>query len=186
MDPTQRHPTVLARAAALVPAVASAAVVSALAVVATLLLIAAPARAAGVFVQVTPSTVEAGFSVNITASCTDNTMPATVESDAFGTVTLQPQGGQLTAAALVPAQTRAGTYRVRLNCPDGRTAITMLNVVNAKRPPRGPATGFGGASGGDATGGLLVGGGLAATALGAALGALTLRRRMRVRRVRGG
>lgn len=175
-DPSQRRPTVLARAA----------VVSALSAIVTLLVIAAPARAANVFVQVTPSTVEAGSQVSIKASCTDNTMPVTVESDAFGRVTLQPQGGQLAGAAMVPAQTRAGAYRVRVNCPDGRTAVTMLNVVNAKRPPRGPATGFGGASGGDDAGGLLVGGGVAATALGAALGMLTLRRRVGARRVRRG
>lgn len=144
---------------------------------AVLLLGAAPARAGDVFVQVNPSTVEAGFMVGIKASCTDNTMPATVDSPAFGTVTVQPQGGELTAAAMVPEQTRAGVYRVRLNCPDGRDATTNLNVVTAKRPTRGPATGFGGAAGGDDLGGLLVGGGLAATALGAVLGVFAVRRR---------
>lgn len=144
---------------------------------AAVLLGAAPARAGDVFVQVNPSTVEAGFLVGIKASCTDNTLPATVESPAFGTVTVQPQGGQLTAAAMVPAQTRAGSYRVRLDCPDGRNATTNLNVVTAKHPTRGPATGFGGGAGGDDLGGLLVGGGLAITALGAVLGVLAVRRR---------
>ena len=59
--------------------------------------------AADVFVQVNPSTAEPGFLVGLKASCTDNTLPATVESPAFGTVTVQPQGGLLTAAAMVPA-----------------------------------------------------------------------------------
>lgn len=172
MDPTQRRAAV-PRAAVRVLAV----LVPAWAALAALLLAAAPARAGDVFVQVNPSTVEAGFLVGIKASCPDNTMPATVESPAFGTVTVQPQKGELTAAAMVPPETRPGDYRVRLNCPDSRTAATMLSVVNPKRPTRGPATGFGGAAGGDHTGGLLVGGGLAVTALGTVLGALALRRR---------
>lgn len=185
MDPTQRRPAAVRVPAALLPALTVVAALL-LPAVAALLLTGAPARAADVFIQVNPSTVEAGFLVGIKASCTDNTMPATAESEAFGTVTLQPQGGQLTAAAMVPAQTRAGPYRVRLNCPDGRSATTMLNVVNAKRPTRGPATGFGGAAGGDGMGGWLLGGGLAATALGAVLGVVTLRRRTRPGRVYGG
>lgn len=168
MDATQRR-----RAAHRLAAVLTLAVTA----LAGLLLGAAPARAAGVFVQVNPSTVEAGFLVGIKASCTSNTMPATVESPAFGTVTVQPQGGELTAAAMVPAQTAPGDYRVRLNCPDGKNAATSLNVVNPKRPTQGPATGFGGTSGGVDPGGLLVGGGLAATALGAVLGMVALRRR---------
>jgi len=183
MGPRQRHSSVPERHLSVL---ARAALASVLSVIVTSLLVAAPARAANVFVQVTPSTVEAGNMVNLKASCTDNTMPATVESKAFGTVTLQPQGGQLGATAMVPAQTAPGAYRVRLNCPDGRSAVTMLNVVGAKRPIRGPATGFGGASGADHTPGLLVGGGLVAIAAGAALGMFALRRRTRVRRAHGG
>jgi hypothetical protein len=137
----------------------------------------APAWAADVFVQVNPSTVQAGFMVGIRASCSENTAPATVESPAFGTVTAQPQDGVLTAAALVPENTDAGTYRVKLNCPDGRNATTMLNVVAAGRPERGPATGFGGTAGDDGDPGGLVLGGLATTALGAALGLVAVRRR---------
>lgn len=182
MDPRQRHSSAPERHLS----VLARATVAVLPVIVTSLLVAAPARAANVFVQVTPSTVEAGNMVNLKASCADNTMPATVDSKAFGTVTLQPQGGQLGATAMVPAQTAPGAYRVRLNCPDSRSAVTMLNVVNAKRPIRGPATGFGGAAGADHTTGLLVGGGLAITAAGAALWLFTLRRRMRVRRAHGG
>ncbi|AVT35093.1 hypothetical protein C6361_35775 [Plantactinospora sp. BC1] len=138
----------------------------------------APARAADVFVQVNPSTVEAGFMVGLKASCRTNTQPATVESPAFGTVTVQPQAGFLTAVASVPETTRADTYRVRLSCPDGGTGSTRLMVVGATRPQRGPATGFGG-SAGDDPGGLLVAGGLASTVLGAVLGLVAIRRRVR-------
>lgn len=143
----------------------------------------APARAADVFVQVNPSTVEAGFMVGIKASCTSNTQPATVESGAFGTTTVHPQAGFLTAVASVPATTRADTYRVRLSCPDGKNASSRLIVVGATRPKRGPATGFGG-SAGDDPGGLLVAGGLATTVLGAVLGLVAVRRRTRSTSVR--
>jgi hypothetical protein len=136
----------------------------------------APARAADVFVQVNPSTVQAGFLAGIRASCTDNSRPATVQSGAFGTVTVQPQDGVLTAAALVPANTRADTYRVSLSCPDGKSASTNLIVVAAGRPTRGPATGFGGTAG-DNPGGYLVAGGVAATAVGLLLGLVALGRR---------
>ncbi|WP_234359206.1 MULTISPECIES: hypothetical protein [unclassified Plantactinospora] len=145
---------------------------------ALLLAVPAPARAADVFVQVNPSTVEAGFMVGLKASCRTNTQPATVESPAFGTVTVQPQAGFLTAVASVPETTRADTYRVRLSCPDGGTGSTRLMVVGATRPQRGPATGFGG-SAGDDPGGLLVAGGLASTVLGAVLGLVAIRRRVR-------
>jgi hypothetical protein len=140
------------------------------------LLAPAPARAADVFVQVNPSTVQAGFLAGVRASCTDNSRPATVQSDAFGTVTVQPQDGALTAAALVPENTRPDTYRVRLSCPDGKSASTNLIVVAAGRPTRGPATGFGGTAGGN-PGGYLVAGGVAATAAGLLLGFVALRRR---------
>jgi hypothetical protein len=136
----------------------------------------APARAADVFVQVNPSTVQAGFLTGIRASCADNSRPATVESQAFGTVTVQPQDGALTAAALVPDRTKEGTYRVKLSCPDGKSAATNLIVVAAGRPTRGPATGFGGTAG-DNAGGWLVTGGIAATAVGLLLGLVALRRR---------
>lgn len=184
MDPTHRRPAAPLAAGwaltgwALPGLLLSGLLLSALTVSAALLLTATPARAGDVFVQVNPSTVEAGFLVGLKASCTDNTMPATVDSPAFGTVTVQPQGGELTAAAMVPAQTKAGSYPVRLDCPDGRNATTNLIVVNAGRPTRGPATGFGGSAGGDGMDGLLVGGGVVVTALGAGLGVIALRRRV--------
>ncbi|WP_422774320.1 hypothetical protein ACN28C_16510 [Plantactinospora sp. WMMC1484] len=147
-------------------------------VLATILFPAAPAHAADIFVQVNPSTVEAGYMVGIKASCRTNTQPATVESEAFGSVTVQPQAGFLTAVAQVPESTRADTYRVRLSCPDGASGSTRLMVVGATRPHRGPATGFGGSAGDDPAG-LLVAGGVASTTLGAVLGLVVLRRRNR-------
>lgn len=137
---------------------------------------AAPARAAGEFVEVNPETVQAGYLVGIRANCDDNTKPATVESEAFGEVTVRPQYDFLTAAVTVPADTDARRYTVRVRCPSGRSASTRLNVLASGRPSRGPATGFGGTAGAD-SGPLLITGGLAAIAAAAVLGVVTLRRR---------
>lgn len=151
---------------------------------ATILLTAVPARAADVFVQLSPSTVQAGNLVGIRASCRDNTQPATVESDAFGTLTAQPQDGFLTAAALVPAGTKAGSFRVRLTCPVGPGASATLMVVAAGNPSRGPATGFGGTAGQN-PGGPLLTGGLVALVVGAVLALVALRQRSLPAPVRG-
>ncbi|MGC5019657.1 hypothetical protein [Micromonospora sp. DT47] len=128
-----------------------------------------------VFVEVSPSTVEAGFLVGIRASCRDNSIPATVVSDAFGRIQVQPQRGELTASPMVRERTRPGNYRIKLECPNGATASTMLQVVNGVKPSRGPHTGFGGATGPD-LGGLLVPGGLALTIGGAVVGIVAARR----------
>jgi hypothetical protein len=141
-----------------------------------MLLAAAPAQAADLFVQVTPSTVQAGGQVGIEASCNGNMLPATVESAAFGTVTVQPQNGTLTGAAMVPENTPADSYRVQLTCPDGRTTSTRLNVVSGTMPSRGPATGFGGAAGEDTEGALLTGG-IAAVIAGTVVAVSAHRRR---------
>jgi hypothetical protein len=137
---------------------------------------AVPARAGDVFVEVSPTTVQAGYVVGIRASCPDNSQPATVESPAFGLVTAQPQHGVLTAAAMVADRTRPDSYRVKLTCPGGETATTTLGVLRGGHPQKGPATGFGGAAGDD-PGTLLVTGGLATTVAGVVLGLCTLRRR---------
>lgn len=115
-----------------------------------------------IFVEVSPSTVQPGYLVGIRASCRDNSVGATVVSDAFGAVGVQPQRGVLTAAPMVRERTRPGNYRVKLECRDGETASTMLQVVKKVpvQPSRGPATGFGGSSGG-MTGKLLLPGGAA-------------------------
>ncbi|MFG1652275.1 hypothetical protein ACGFIE_20335 [Micromonospora sp. NPDC049275] len=136
-----------------------------------------PAPALDVFVEVSPSTVQPGYLVGIRASCRDNSVGATVVSDAFGAVGVQPQRGVLTAAPMVRERTRPGNYRVKLECRDGETASTMLQVVKKvpAQPSRGPATGFGGGAGGT-TGKLLLPGGAALTITGLILAVMALRR----------
>ncbi|MFG2046916.1 hypothetical protein ACGFIW_05755 [Micromonospora sp. NPDC048935] len=130
-----------------------------------------------IFVEVSPSTVQPGYLVGIRASCQDNSVGATVVSDAFGAVGVQPQGGVLTAAPMVRERTRPGNYRVKLECRDGETASTMLQVVKKvpAHPSRGPATGFGGGADG-MTGKLLLPGGAALTITGLILAIVALRR----------
>ena len=142
-----------------------------------LLAAAPPARAGDVFVQVSPTTVQAGYLVGIRASCRDNGQPATVESPAFGLVTVQPQDGVLTAAAMVGDRTRPDSYRVRLTCRGGETATTTLGVLSGGYPEKGPATGFGGAAGGGDPGDLLVTTGVASTVAGVVLALFAVRRR---------
>ncbi|GAB3180526.1 hypothetical protein FHX75_112041 [Micromonospora palomenae] len=128
-----------------------------------------------VFVEVRPSPVQPGYLVGIRASCRDNSIPATVVSDAFGRVQVHSQRGELTASAEVRERTRPGNYRVKLECRDGATASTMLQVVKSMKPSPGPHTGFGGAAGANLTG-LLVPGGLALTIAGATVGIIAARR----------
>jgi hypothetical protein len=136
---------------------------------------AGPAQAVPVFVEVNPSTVQAGSQVSIRASCNDNVNPAVVQSDAFGQVTVTPQGGFLTGMATIPPTRRPREYRVRLTCSDGATATTTLVVLAAGTPTRGPATGGGGTAG--ATGGFMIAGGVAALGIAAGLGLLARHRR---------
>ncbi|MFF0658940.1 hypothetical protein [Micromonospora tulbaghiae] len=139
-----------------------------------------------IFVEVTPGTVSPGYLVGIRASCRNNSVPAIVSSDAFGRIQVQPQRGLLTASPMVYERTRPGNYRVKLECPGGETASTMLQVVKQGQPTRqpshlpsrGPATGFGGTAG-PGLGGLLVPVGLAVTVVGAGLGVAASRRHAR-------
>jgi hypothetical protein len=137
---------------------------------------AAPARAAAVFVETNPSTVRTGDEVGVRASCTDNLAAATVTSDAFGSVTVEPSFGFLTATTRVPATTAPGDYPVNLRCPDGQTARSVLYVVARVEPSRGPATGGGGTASGPSTP-MLIGGGLTAIAAGLVLAVVSVRRR---------
>ena len=141
------------------------------------LVLGAPAaHAAAVFVETNPSTVPAGDEVGLRASCDDNLEPATVSSSLFGTVTVSPRYGFLTATVRVPSTTRPGDYQVTLRCPDKRTAATTLHVVAKVAPARGPATG-GGATAPGRGAPLLIGSGLAVIAAGLVLGAMSVRRR---------
>lgn len=139
--------------------------------------VAAPAHAAATpFVELNPSTVPAGESVSVRASCDDSLEPATVTGEAFGTVTVKPEFGFLTANVRVPADTEPANYWITLKCPNGGSARTTLHVVEKVEPNRGPATGGGGTAG-DPTAYILIVTGLTGIAAGAALGVLALRRR---------
>jgi hypothetical protein len=135
-----------------------------------------PAQAAGVFVEVNPSTVRAGDQIGIRASCDDNLKAATVTADPTGAIVVSPRYGFLTATARVPESTDAGDYEVSLKCPDGKTAKSTLHVVVKVEPVRGPATGGGGTAPGRPAP-FLIGGGLVALAAGLALSVVATRRR---------
>lgn len=132
--------------------------------------------AATIFLETNPSTVPAGNEVALRASCDDNLKAATVSSGLFGSVTVSPRFGFLTATAIVPSGTRAGDYKLDLRCPDGKTASTTLHVVAKVQPSHGPATGGGGTAPGRYAP-MLIGGGLAVISAALVLGGLTLRRR---------
>ena len=142
------------------------------------------ANAGGVWVEVAPATVDAGSVVGLRADCGDNSVPATVTSNAFGTVTVQPDLNLLTAKVGVPAQTKDGGYEVKLACRSGSTATTTLRVVGTKattEPSMGPHTGGGflanrgrwGLAGPE----IWLIGGAGALAAAGALGAISVRRR---------
>jgi hypothetical protein len=137
--------------------------------------------------------VNAGSSVALRADCGDNSVPATVTSTAFGTVSVQPDLNLLTAEAGVPAGIKEGGYDVNLACPSGSTATTTLMVVGSTvtaepstgpaEPSMGPHTGGGflanrGRSGLAGPEIWLIGGAGALAAAGAH-GAITVRRRRR-------
>src|SRR3712207_9374891 len=87
----------------------------------TLVAGAVPAQAAAVFVETNPSTVRVGDEVGLRASCTDNLVAATVTSDVFGSVRVEPSFGFLTATTRIPATAEPGDYQVNLACPDRQT-----------------------------------------------------------------
>jgi hypothetical protein len=142
------------------------------------------ANAAGVWIEVTPETVDAGSLVALRADCGDNSVPATVTSKAFGTVTVEPFVNMLTAEVDVPARTKDGRYDVNLACRSGSTATASLWVGSkgpSAEPSMGPDTGGGflanrGRSGLTGPEIWLIGGAGALVAAGA-LGAITVRRR---------
>ncbi|MFC7548845.1 hypothetical protein [Plantactinospora sp. GCM10030261] len=138
----------------------------------------APARAQQTTtVDVTPNAVEPGGRVNIRANCADaNNRQASVESDAFGRVFLQPDNNVQTGSATVPGNKPPGQYPVNLTCANGNTATTTLTVVNMTKPSQGPATGGGGTAGG-AAGPMVIAGGLGIVVLGLGLGLFGRRRR---------
>lgn len=168
--------------------IAGRGVLVALAVAAAVLL-AVPAYAANVFVEVTPSTAQAGTRVSIRASCDDpRDRQAIVQSDAFGRVvvmreqdrilsTASPSGANvLTGSVVIPGNKQPGNFSVNLQCENGNTATTTLTVVSMTQPTVGPATGGGGTAG-LSLGPLLLAGGVTMIAIGAGLGLFGVRRR---------
>ncbi len=95
----------------------------------------AAANTAGVWITVSPATVNAGSQVTVRANCGDNVNSATVKSTAFGEVTLQPVNGQLSTQATIPADKPKATYEVRLSCSTGSRASTTLTVLNTTTAP---------------------------------------------------
>ena len=150
------------------------------------------ANAGGVWIEVNPEIVDAGSIVALRADCGDNSVPATVTSKAFGTVTVQPNLNLLTAEVVIPTQTKEGGYEVNLACRSGSTALASLSVGSngptaepsmgpTAEPTMGPHTGGGflanrGRSGLTGPEIWLIGGAGALVAAGA-LGAITVRRR---------
>ena len=140
--------------------------------------------ATGVGIDVTPQSVDAGSFVALRADCGDNSVPGTVTSRAFGTVTVEPFLNMLKAEVEVPARTSEGMYDVNLFCANGTTATASLRVGSkgpTAEPSMGPHTG-GGFLANRGRNGLtgpviwLVGGAGALVAAGA-LGGITVRRR---------
>ena len=131
---------------------------------------ATPASAATILL-ITPSTVEAGFAVTLSATCGNNVNPAIVTSKVFGTVTLVPDNGKLHTSIVVPLTTKAGTYAVDLSCASGQTANSTFSVIRPTAPPHtvnpnlGPATG-GGEMAASGAARIAIFGGLGAVALG--------------------
>jgi hypothetical protein len=148
-----------------------------------------PAQAASVWIQLKPSSVLAGYQVTITASCQDNANPATVTSSVFGTVTVQPYNGILSATVTVPAATREGGYDVKLACKTGSSAITTLWIIEPTETAPAPVYGSGPHTGGgflatgrDSTGALLTGSVallVTGTAIGVTIGMVNSRRARR-------
>jgi hypothetical protein len=111
------------------------------------LLPATPASASTILL-ITPSTIEAGFAITLSATCGDNLNPAIVTSKVFGTVTLVPDNGKLHTSVTVPSTTSPGTYTVNLSCASGQTAASTFSVTRPTSPDTvnpnlGPATGGG-------------------------------------------
>jgi len=139
----------------------------------------APAPAEGTWIEVSPSTVQAGEQVAIKASCKERVDEAKAHSKVFGEVVLVPQWGFLVGDATVPPDTRAGDYEVKLTCVKSGHAETKLKVITKSRPTHGPHTGGGGLAGSGHDGTVALAGGLGTLAAGAGL-AVAMRRRRRL------
>jgi hypothetical protein len=132
------------------------------------------------FVEANPSTAPQGDEITLRASCVENLANARVTGGPFGTVTVKPDRGFLTAKAVIPTTAGLGAYTLTLICRDNKTTATgRLRVVAKVEPSQGPGTGGGGtAPGRNAP--MLIGGGLATLLAGMVLAAAALVRRRRL------
>lgn len=105
----------------------------------------ATAASTETWVEVSPNTVTAGSLVAVRADCGDSSSPTPATSEAFGSVTMQPQNSLLQAEVRVPVTTAPGRYEVRAECSPAEAPTTTLTVVaeNPDRPTVGPHTGGG-------------------------------------------
>jgi hypothetical protein len=115
---------------------------------AAIVLVPALPASASTILLITPSTVQPGFPITISATCGGNTNPAIVTSKVFGTITLLPSNGKLHTSVTVPVSTAPATYDVSLTCADGTTTTNTLTVERntpafTPIPNIGPATGGG-------------------------------------------
>lgn len=181
--PPARSTRTLRTASAVLGTAAAITVAAVVAVVGLGCLLATPAQARGgaakdgVWVQVSPSTVTAGYRVTVTASCVDNKQPRSMSSRAFPSpVRMRPVHGLLQATVIVPKATQPQGYTVTVVCDNRSTATTTIWVVSMATPTKGPATGGGGTAGSGGGGTVALGGGLAALTAGVGLGVVAARR----------
>jgi hypothetical protein len=114
----------------------------------TALAACAPASASGAtLLIVTPSSIQAGFAIEVRATCGENVNPGFVSSRAFGSITLVPNHNVLADNVTVPRSTASGTYAVDLRCASGGRSSSQLTVFDGRHPNpnphHGPATGGG-------------------------------------------
>lgn len=120
-----------------------------LALVATGLLAAGCAAAHGsglTILTLSPNSIQAGFQIEIRATCGENLNPAFVSSRAFGSITLVADHDVLMDVVTIPSNTAAGTYTVSLQCASGQRSSATLTVLNGHAKPNGhhgPDTGGG-------------------------------------------
>jgi hypothetical protein len=126
-----------------------------------------------------PNSINAGFQIEIRATCGDNLNPAFVSSRAFGSITLLADHGILTDVVTIPKTTAAGTYTVSLQCASGQRSSAELTVLNGHGKPNvhhGPDTG-GGEMAASTGAKLALGGGLLAIVAGVGLWLVSMSRR---------
>lgn len=133
-----------------------------------------PSQPPAAGLQVNPSSVVAGTSIRLTASCSDSNT-ASASSEAFATVNMSPaaSGGVLYADAIVRAGTAPGIYTATAACGNGAKLQNTFTVYVA--PSQGPATGGGGLAATTKT--PMVASGVILVAAGLGMGLLALRRR---------